>query len=79
MVQNPNPEKHWRIRRYTMFASIFLIVVLTIGFAVIGLHNPAALTAMSAVVGWVYGALSIPLLGYYGNTAVEEYAKNRKQ
>lgn len=78
-MEHPDPAKHWKIRRYTMFFCIFLAIIFTIGFAIIGLTNPEALAAMTAVIGWFYSLLSVAVLGYYSNTAVEEWSKNRKQ
>lgn len=78
-MEHPDPAKHWKIRRYTMFVCIFLSVVFTIGFALIGWLNPTALESMTAVIGWFYSLLSVGVIGYFSNTALEEYAKNRKQ
>lgn len=78
VVENPDPSKHWKIRRRTMFVSLALIVVFSIVFIVIGIKNPAALTAMTPLLAWVYGSLSLPVLGYYSNTAVSDFVKGRK-
>lgn len=39
--------------------------------------NPEAVSAMGAVIGWAYGLCTAIIMGYYGNTAVEEYAKGK--
>lgn len=79
IVENPDPSKHWKIRRRTMFVSLALIVVFSIVFIIIGIKNPTALTAMTPLLAWVFGSLSLPVLAYFSNTALEDFAKNRKQ
>ena len=77
--EHPNPEYWWKIRRRTMYVAIVLICIFTFAFVIVGLQKPPALESMGVLIGWVYGVLSLPVVGYYGNTAVEEYAKNRKK
>ena len=74
----PDLALHWRVRRRTMIASLVIIVLSTIGFAYLALINPKAIESMGVLIGWFYGTISLPLIGYYSNTAVEEYVKNRK-
>ena len=77
-VPNPNPAKHWAVRRRTMYAAIVLMVLFSIAFMAIGVHNPEALKSMGVLIGWIYGSLAFPIIGYYSNTGIEEFAKNRK-
>ncbi|WGH49680.1 hypothetical protein [Alishewanella phage vB_AspM_Slickus01] len=78
MSAPPDLALHWRIRRRTMFACIVLLCLSTIGFGYIGVFNSDALSAMGVLIGWFYGSISLPIIGYFSNTAVEEYVKNRK-
>jgi hypothetical protein len=66
------------VRRRTMFVSLAILVVFTFGFGYIGLVNAEALTSMGVLIGWVYGTFSVPVVGYFGNTITEDFAK-RKQ
>lgn len=81
MSDTPHPDirKHWRIRRRTMYVGVILTVIFSIAFMWIGYVNPAALESMGVLISWVYGTLTVIIIGYYGNTAVSDYVKNRKQ
>ena len=47
----------------------------TILLAAVALVDPNALIAMGAVVGWSYGLCATIVMGYYGNTAIEEHKR----
>jgi hypothetical protein len=78
MSSPPDLALHWRVRRRTMIACLVLLVFSTIGFATIAIYIPEALQSMGVLIGWYYGTLSLPIIGYFSNTAVEEFVKNRK-
>ena len=78
MSSPPDLALHWRIRRRTMIVCIVLLCLFTIGFGYIGMVNPDALSAMGVLIGWFFGTISLPIIGYFSNTAVEEFVKNRK-
>lgn len=58
--------------------AFFWSIIQTVGLAVVAIIDPSAVLALGAVVGWSYGLCMTIIMGYYGNGAIEEYAKNRK-
>jgi len=74
----PDLVTHWRVRRYTMFACLVLGVLFAIFFSILEILRPNTIAAITSVIGWLYSMLSVAVIGYYSNTAVEEYVKNRK-
>lgn len=77
-VTPPDLALHWRVRRRTMIGCICLLVLSTIGFTHLAISSPAAMETMGVLIGWYYGTLSIPIVGYYANTGISEFVKNRK-
>lgn len=72
------PKDYWFFRRRTMFVCIALMIIVAAILGCVAWFNPKAVESMSVVIGWLYSGLSIPIFGYYGNCAVQEFAKNRK-
>lgn len=58
--------------------AFFASIIQTVLLAILAYLRPDAVQSLGAVVGWSYGLYMAVIMGYYGNTAVEEYAKNRK-
>ena len=73
--ENPDATRHWIVKKKTMYISVAILVVSTIGFAAIGFVNPAALESMGALIGWYYSIMSVPVVGFFGNSAVEALKK----
>ena len=73
--QHPNPGRWWTHRRAGYYTGIIWAVIQTILWSALELFRPDTLEAMGVVIGWSYGVCATLILGYYGNTAVEEHAK----
>lgn len=76
-MEHPNPKLHWFVRRTTMLVSLALAVLTTISAVILEIGNPGIVQSLSPALGWHYTALTAPVLGYYGNTAVEEWSRSK--
>lgn len=75
---HPDPERWWTNRRKAMFFSQKWGVVQTLLWAILAYFNPEAVTASYMVIAGSYGLTALPIIGYYSNTAVQEYARGLK-
>lgn len=73
--QHPNPSRWWKHRRAGYYSGITWTVLQTFVWILIELWRPDTMASMSVVIGWSYGISATLILGYYGNTAVEELAR----
>jgi len=73
--EHPNPGRWWKHRRAGYYTGITWSVIQTFCWAVLEIWRPGTIASMSVVIGWSYGIPATLIIGYYGNTAVEELAK----
>jgi hypothetical protein len=73
--QHPNPGRWWRHRRAGFYTGIVWSIVQTFLWAGLALWKTDAVSSLGVVIGWSYGIPATLIIGYYGNTAVEELAK----
>lgn len=76
-MEHPNPNIWWKHRRRLAYMAFLWLVLQTFLFGAIAVFSPAAMAALGAVVGWSYGTTTIVLVGYFGNTAIEEVMKRK--
>lgn len=68
--EHPNPLDHWRHRRRLAYASFLMLVLITLGVFLDRI--PATLQPVMEALIWVYAFL---IIGYYGNNALDAWAK----
>lgn len=78
IIKHPDPNTYWKHRRRLCYIAFFVAIIQTVLLVFLAMHNPDAIVALGSVIGWSYGLYTAIVLAYYGNTAVEEYAKNKK-
>lgn len=69
----PRPADYWLHRRRLAYVAMTALVT-TLGAALAGFVSPAAMPLIEGL-SWVFAAI---VLGYYGNNAIEAFAKGRK-
>jgi hypothetical protein len=74
-TEHPDPERWWQHRRRLAYRALWLAVAETLLLGLVALLNPEAVAALSAAIYSSYTLWSVPIVGYYGNTAVEEWAR----
>lgn len=74
--QHPDPNRWWTYRRKGMFIGIKWAIIQTLAWIALGVYDKDIVSALTAVIGWSYGISALLIVGYYSNTAVEEYARN---
>ncbi len=74
-MEHPDQKSYWFFRRTTMFISMAIICVFTLIFIGLGIQWPETVTTLGPIIPWFYGAFSLPIIGYYSNTAIEEAGK----
>ena len=74
----PNNDRWWKNRRRMAWLSLAVAFVETIALGILGLCNPAALTAMSVAIGWSYGLWGTIISTYIGFSAWADIAATRK-
>lgn len=80
---HPDPAKHWRWRRYGMLVGIYWSIIQTLMWAGLAFYSwkygaadtPNLISSLSVVIAWSYGVCMVLIIGYYSNTAVDEFAK----
>lgn len=77
-MSHPNPEIWWRHRRRGYYFGIIWTIVSTFIWIGLELFRPNVLDSLGVVIGWSYGFSTTLIIAYYGNTAVEEFSKNKK-
>lgn len=71
-MEHPDPEKHWRHRRRMAYWSMAVLTTALV-LAMAG-YIPEPMIELVQGLCWVFGAI---VLGYYGNNAMESFAKAR--
>jgi hypothetical protein len=73
--KHPNPERWWRVRRGGFYFGRNWAVVQTFIWIALGLYDVTVMEKASTIAGWSYGVCIILIIGYYSNTALEEFSK----
>lgn len=76
-IKHPDPNIYWKHRRRLCYIAFIWSIIMTIMLGGLAFINPEAVSAMGAVIGWAYGLCTAIVMGYYGNSAIEEYAKKK--
>lgn len=71
--KHPDPSTYWFHRRRLAYVAMTALVT-TLGAALAGFVNPAVMPLIEGL-SWVFAVI---VLGYYGNNAIEAFAKVRK-
>lgn len=74
-TEHPDPDRWWRHRRERCDTAMKAAGVETVLLGFLAYFSPEAVSAMTTVVVASYTLWSWPVIGYYSNTAVEEWAK----
>lgn len=75
---HPNPSVWWKHRRRLCYGSFVWVILQTFLWAAVEVMVPGTIAGMSVVIGWSYGVPATAIIGYYGNTAVEEFVKHKR-
>lgn len=78
MSEHPDLSRWWRIRRRFAIAAGALAVLETVALIWLAIRYPAAITALSAVVGWSYSLLGAVVCAYIGFSTWHDIAAARK-
>lgn len=76
-AEHPNPGLYFKVRRETMWKTQTQSIVLFIILMVLAYFQPEAVEVLTPSIIAIFGLLALPTIGYYSNTAVEEWAKRR--
>jgi len=72
---HPDPSRWWTWRRKGMITALRWLIIQSFGWGVLAYLSPEAMEAISAVAIASYIATCIPIVGYYSNTALDDYVK----
>lgn len=67
----------WNHRRRGYYLGVVWALLSTIAFIALEIAYPGLIERIAVVVGWSYGVSTTLILAYYGNTAVEEFSRNK--
>lgn len=71
--KHPDPSMYWQYRRRLAYVAMTALVT-TLGAALAGFVNPAVMPLVEGL-SWVFATI---VIGYYGNNAIEAFAKRPK-
>lgn len=64
---------HWKQRRLMSYISIAWAVIQTFLWVGLAVIFPGLLSDLGAVIGWSYSLASVPIMGYFANTAIDTF------
>ena len=76
-VEHPDPNRWWKNRLWGMKTGVKWAIAQTFIWVAVGFHDAEIIEKMATPIAWSYGTSMILILGYYGNTAVTEFAKKK--
>lgn len=74
---HPDPNRWWNNRRKGYHIGMGWAIFQTFLWITLEVLRPTILENMGVVIGWSYGISMTLIVSYYGNTAVEEFMRNR--
>lgn len=77
---HPDPKQYFKIRRETMLRAININIALALLFLGVNIYFHEELAGSSwlpTVIGWTFFTNSLPIIGYFSNTAIDEFAKRK--
>jgi hypothetical protein len=76
-MEHPDPSRWWNNRRKGYHVGMSWAIIQTFLWACLELYRPTIIENMGVVIAWSYGISMTLIVSYYGNTAVEEFMRNR--
>lgn len=82
-MAHPDPKLFFKVRRETMLRAIriniylvLLFFALIVGADTLG-YDLSKTDWIGTLIGWSFFTNSLPIIGYFSNTAIDEFAKRK--